>query len=156
MDLGVATLSGAGISAGASLLGGAVNNLLAGNSARKQYKYQKKLNEQQFQHQQELNAVQQEYAQQNAHNDYMRQRELTQDQYSLIQQGKKDAGINVAFDSGSQAVANTNGTAAPSPGSASAGSAPSISVPDIGFAVLAMLYNLVLKIYFVSLRLRMF
>lgn len=134
LDLGVATLAGSTISAGANLLGGAVNNLLANHAAKKQYKYQRKLNDQQFEHQQQLNATQQEYAQQNAHNDYMRQRELTQDQYSLMQQGKKDAGINTAFDGGSQSVANTNTTAAPSAGSASAGSAPSIGVADVGLA----------------------
>ena len=134
MDYGVASLAGAGVSAGASLLGGAVNNLFASHAAKKQYKYQRKLNEQQFEHQQQLNAMQQEYAQQNAHADYMRQRELTADQFSLMQQGKRDAGINVAFDSGSQSVASTNSTAAPSAGSASAGSAPSVGYADIGLA----------------------
>lgn len=134
LDLGVASLAGSTISAGTSLLGGAVNNLFANRAAKKQYKYQRKLNEQQFEHQQQLNATQQEYAQQNAHNDYMRQRELTQDQYSLIQQGKKDAGINTAFEGGSQAVASTNPTAAPSAGSASAGSAPSVGYADSGLS----------------------
>lgn len=125
-------LIGAGISAGSGLVGGLVNNLFARNAAKQQYKYQRKLNAQQFEYQQQLNATQQEYSQQNAHNDYMRQRELTRDSYSLNQQGKRDAGINLAFTDGSQAVASTNPTAAPSAGSSSAGSAPNVQTFDTG------------------------
>lgn len=125
-------LIGAAVSAGSGLVGGLVNNLFARSAAKQQYKYQRKLNAQQFEYQQQLNATQQEYSQQNAHNDYMRQRELTRDSYSLNQQGKRDAGINLAFTDGSQAVASTNPTAAPSAGSSSAGSAPNVQTFDTG------------------------
>lgn len=72
------------ISAGASAAGGFVG--LLSNSAHRQYKYQKKLMQQQ-------NAMNQE----NATIAYNRSRQLTQDQALLEKQGKLNAGINTAF-----------------------------------------------------------
>lgn len=72
------------ISAGASAAGGVVGLLT--NSAHRQYKYQKKLMQQQ-------NAMNQE----NATIAYNRSRQLTQDQALLEKQGKLNAGINTAF-----------------------------------------------------------
>lgn len=72
------------ISAGASAAGGLVG--LLSNSAHRQYKYQKKLMQQQ-------NAMNQE----NATIAYNRSRQLTQDQALLDKQGKFNAGINTAF-----------------------------------------------------------
>lgn len=72
------------ISAGSSAAGGVVGLLT--NSAHRQYKYQKKLMQQQ-------NAMNQE----NATIAYNRSRQLTQDQPLLEKQGKLNAGINTAF-----------------------------------------------------------
>lgn len=72
------------INAGASAAGGVVG--LLSNSAHRQYKYQKKLMQQQ-------NAMNQE----NATIAYNRSRQLTQDQALLEKQGKLNAGINTAF-----------------------------------------------------------
>lgn len=72
------------IGAGSSALGGVVG--LLSNSAHRQYKYQKKLMQQQ-------NAMNQE----NATIAYNRSRQLTQDQALLEKQGKLNAGINTAF-----------------------------------------------------------
>lgn len=72
------------ISAGASAAGGLVG--LLSNNAHRQYKYQKKLMQQQ-------NAMNQE----NATIAYNRSRQLTQDQALLEKQGKLNAGINTAF-----------------------------------------------------------
>lgn len=72
------------ISAGASAAGGVVGLLT--NSAHRQYKYQKKLLQQQ-------NAMNQE----NATIAYNRSRQLTQDSPLLEKQGKQMAGINTAF-----------------------------------------------------------
>lgn len=72
------------ISAGASAAGGVVGLLT--NSAHRQYKYQKKLMQQQ-------NAMNQE----NATIAYNRSRQLTQDAALLEKQGKQMAGINTAF-----------------------------------------------------------
>ncbi|WP_337638675.1 hypothetical protein [Prevotella sp.] len=72
------------ISAGASAAGGLVG--LLSNSAHRQYKYQKKLMQQQ-------NAMNQE----NATIAYNRSRQLTLDQALLEKQGKFNAGINTAF-----------------------------------------------------------
>lgn len=72
------------ISAGASAAGGVVGLLT--NSAHRQYKYQKKLMQQQ-------NAMNQE----NATIAYNRSRQLTQDAPLLEKQGKQMAGINTAF-----------------------------------------------------------
>lgn len=72
------------ISAGASAAGGLVG--LLSNSAHRQYKYQKKLMQQQ-------NAMNQE----NATIAYNRSRQLTLDQALLEKQGKLNAGINTAF-----------------------------------------------------------
>lgn len=76
-------------------------------SIKKQYKYQRLLNEQQ-----------QQYAQQNALLDYQRQRELTQDAAGLNKRGLIDAGLNPAFMDGSSVGAqNVNGVASPASGS---------------------------------------
>lgn len=72
------------IGAGSSALGGVVG--LLSNSAHRQYKYQKKLMQQQ-------NAMNQE----NASIAYNRSRQLTQDSPLLEKQGKQMAGINTAF-----------------------------------------------------------
>lgn len=72
------------IGAGSSALGGVVG--LLSNSAHRQYKYQKKLMQQQ-------NAMNQE----NATIAYNRSRQLTQDAPLLEKQGKQMAGINTAF-----------------------------------------------------------
>ena len=72
------------ISAGASAAGGVVGLLT--NSAHRQYKYQKKLMQQQ-------NAMNQE----NATIAYNRSRQLTQDQALLEKQGKLNAGINTVL-----------------------------------------------------------
>lgn len=72
------------ISAGASAAGGVVGLLT--NSAHRQYKYQKKLMQQQ-------NAMNQE----NATIAYNRSRQLSQDAPLLEKQGKQMAGINTAF-----------------------------------------------------------
>lgn len=72
------------IGAGSSALGGVVG--LLSNSAHRQYKYQKKLMQQQ-------NAMDQE----NATIAYNRSRQLTQDAALLEKQGKQMAGINTAF-----------------------------------------------------------
>lgn len=72
------------IGAGSSALGGVVG--LLSNSAHRQYKYQKKLMQQQ-------NAMNQ----QNATIAYNRSRQLTLDSPLLEKQGKQMAGINTAF-----------------------------------------------------------
>lgn len=72
------------IGAGSSALGGVVG--LLSNSAHRQYKYQKRLMQQQ-------NAMNQE----NATIAYNRSRQLTQDAPLLEKQGKQMAGINTAF-----------------------------------------------------------
>lgn len=72
------------IGAGSSALGGVVG--LLSNSAHRQYKYQKKLMQQQ-------NTMNQE----NATIAYNRSRQLTQDSPLLEKQGKQMAGINTAF-----------------------------------------------------------
>lgn len=72
------------IGAGSSAFGGVVG--LLSNSAHRQYKYQKKLMQQQ-------NAMNQE----NATIAYNRSRQLTQDSPLLEKQGKQMAGINTAF-----------------------------------------------------------
>ena len=72
------------IGAGSSALGGVVG--LLSNSPHRQYKYQKKLMQQQ-------NAMNQE----NATIAYNRSRQLTQDSPLLEKQGKQMAGINTAF-----------------------------------------------------------
>lgn len=76
-------------------------------SIKKQYKYQRLLNEQQ-----------QQYSQQNALLDYQRQRELTQDSAGLNKRGLIDAGLNPAFMDGSSVGAqNVNGVSSPEAGS---------------------------------------
>lgn len=100
------------ISAGASAAGGLVG--LLSNSAHRQYKYQKKLMQQQ-------NAMNQE----NATIAYNRSRQLTQDQALLEKQGKLNAGINTAFgQSGNVANAasapQSDGVSIPTPPDVSA------------------------------------
>lgn len=76
-------------------------------SIKKQYKYQRLLNEQQ-----------QQYAQQNALLDYQRQRELTLDSAGLNKRGLIDAGLNPAFMDGSSVGAqNVNAVSSPEAGS---------------------------------------
>lgn len=95
------------IGAGSSALGGVVG--LLSNSAHRQYKYQKKLMQQQ-------NALNQE----NATIAYNRSRQLTQDSPLLEKQGKQMAGINTAFGQNGN-VANAasapqaDGVSAPTP-----------------------------------------
>lgn len=93
------------IGAGSSALGGVVG--LLSNSAHRQYKYQKKLMNQQ-------NALNQE----NATIAYNRSRQLTQDAPLLEKQGKQMAGINTAF--------GQNGNVA---NAASAPQADGVSIP---------------------------
>lgn len=93
------------IGAGSSAIGGVVG--LLSNSAHRQYKYQKKLMQQQ-------NAMNQE----NATIAYNRSRQLTQDSPLLEKQGKQMAGINTAF--------GQNGNVA---NAASAPQADGVSVP---------------------------
>ena len=94
------------IGAGSSALGGVVG--LLSNSAHRQYKYQKKLMQQQ-------NSMNQE----NATIAYNRSRQLTQDSALLEKQGKQMAGINTAFGQDGN-VANA----------ASAPQADGVSVPS--------------------------
>lgn len=94
------------IGAGSSALGGVVG--LLSNSAHRQYKYQKKLMNQQ-------NAINQE----NATIAYNRSRQLTQDAPLLEKQGKQMAGINTAF--------GQNGNVA---NAASAPQADGVSIPS--------------------------
>ena len=95
------------IGAGSSALGGVVG--LLSNSAHRQYKYQKRLMNQQ-------NAMNQE----NATIAYNRSRQLTQDAPLLEKQGKQMAGINTAFgQNGNVANASSapqsDGVSIPSP-----------------------------------------
>ena len=96
------------LSAVAGLVGGVKSLFGSGDgSIKKQYKYQRLLNEQQ-----------QQYAQQNALLDYQRQRELTQDSAGLNKRGLIDAGLNPAFMDGSSVGAqNVNGVSSPEAGS---------------------------------------
>lgn len=98
------------ISAGASAAGGVVGLLT--NSAHRQYKYQKKLMQQQ-------NAMNQE----NATIAYNRSRQLTQDQALLEKQGKLNAGINTAFGQDGNVV---NAASAPQSDGVSFPSSPDV------------------------------
>lgn len=87
----------------------------------------KKLANQQFQFQQQLNQQQNDFAKENSLLDYQRQRELTRDNATLQQEGKIQAGINPSTGDGSTAAAaSVNPVAAPS-----AGSAPTIDVASL-------------------------
>lgn len=100
----------------ASAAGGVVSSLINGNSAKKQFKYQQK-----------LNAQQQEYARENATTAYNRQRDLTSDNPLLQKQGMRNAGMSTAFSDGSSvgAASSVDQAAAPN-----AGTAPEI--PQVG------------------------
>lgn len=100
----------------ASAAGGVVSSLINGNSAKKQFKYQQK-----------LNAHQQEYARENATTAYNRQRELTADNPLLQKIGMRNAGMSTAFTDGSSvgAASSVDQAAAPN-----AGTAPEI--PQVG------------------------
>lgn len=107
------------LSAGSSLLGGVIGGISAARAAKKQYQYQRKLNEQS-----------QEFSEKNATTAYERQRELTQDNPLLQLQGMRNAGLSTSFSQGSTVggVANVDQGATPSPGSA-----PSVASLAEGF-----------------------
>lgn len=97
-----------GIASGVgSLLG--IGSSSSAKSAKRQYEYQRLLNEQQ-----------QEFARENALTEYNRQRELTVDNYSLQKQGIQEAGYNAALLGGTSTPATQQAPniAAPSAGSA--------------------------------------
>ena len=100
------------LSAGTSLIGGALGALTAGAAAKRQYNYQRKLNEQS-----------QQYAVENATTAYNRQRELTEDNALLQLQGNRKAGLSTAFGEGSSVGGASNVSQANGP---SAGSAPNV------------------------------
>ena len=107
-------IGGTALGIGADAIGGALK-----------YKQQKKLNQQQFEHQKLLNAQQQQYARENADVQYERQRDFTSDSWMLNKAGMRDAGINTSFaDGSSNPTASVDAAAAPSAGSAAGGSAP--------------------------------
>lgn len=107
------------LSAGSSLLGGVIGGISAAHAAKKQYQYQRKLNEQS-----------QEFSEKNATTAYERQRELTEDNPLLQLQGMRNAGLSTSFSQGSTVggVANVDQGATPSPGSA-----PSVASLAEGF-----------------------
>lgn len=110
-----------GISAAASLAsaGAGIGSLLFGNSAaRKQARFQQKL-------QLELMQRQQQYAQENAAIDYQRQRDLISDNALLEKQGRRNAGLSTAGDY------TTSASSAPQISAPSAPSAPSMSDPSV-------------------------
>ena len=117
---GIAKIGGAVTGLGA--LGDGISSLFGGDTSSTTQA--KKLANQQFQMQQQLNQQQNDFAKENALLDYQRQRELTRDNASLQQEGKIQAGINPSTGDGSTAAAaSVNPVAAPS-----AGSAPTIDV----------------------------
>lgn len=107
------------LSAGSGLLGGIIGGISANRAAKKQYEYQRKLNEQS-----------QEFSEKNATTAYERQRELTQDNPLLQLQGMRNAGLSTSFSDGSSVAgaANVDQGATPSPGSA-----PSVASLAEGF-----------------------
>lgn len=107
------------LSAGSGLLGGIIGGISANHAAKKQYEYQRKLNEQS-----------QEFSEKNATTAYERQRELTQDNPLLQLQGMRNAGLSTSFSDGSTVAgaANVDQGATPSPGSA-----PSVASLAEGF-----------------------
>lgn len=107
------------LSAGSGLLGGIIGGISANRAAKKQYEYQRKLNEQS-----------QEFSEKNATTAYERQRELTQDNPLLQLQGMRNAGLSTSFSQGSTVggAANVDQGATPSPGSA-----PSVASLAEGF-----------------------
>ena len=112
-------IGGTVLGIGADAAGGAIK-----------YNLQKKLNQQQFEHQKLLNAQQQQYARENADVQYERQRDFTSDSWLLNKAGMRNAGINTSFvDGSSNPTASVDAAASPSAGSAVGGSAP-----DFNFA----------------------
>lgn len=114
------SLSGGDVlSAGSSLLGGVIGGISAAHAAKKQYQYQRKLNEQS-----------QEFSEKNATTAYERQRELTEDNPLLQLQGMRNAGLSTSFSQGSSVAgaANVDQGATPAPGSA-----PSVASLAEGF-----------------------
>lgn len=107
------------LSAGSGLVGGIIGGISANRAAKKQYQYQRKLNEQS-----------QEFSEKNATTAYERQRELTQDNPLLQLQGMRNAGLSTSFSQGSTVAgaANVDQGATPSPGSA-----PSVASLAEGF-----------------------
>ena len=107
------------LSAGSGLLGGIIGGISANHAAKKQYEYQRKLNEQS-----------QEFSEKNATTAYERQRELTEDNPLLQLQGMRNAGLSTSFSQGSSVAgaANVDQGATPSPGSA-----PSVASLAEGF-----------------------
>lgn len=106
-----------GISSGVGIAGGLTSLIFGQSQARKQARYQQKL-------QLQLMDKQQQYAKENAATDYSRQRALITDNASLEKRGKQFAGLSTAGDFG-------NGSASVSPISApSAPSAPTIADPN--------------------------
>lgn len=107
------------LSAGSSLLGGVIGGISAAHAAKKQYQYQRKLNEQS-----------QEFSEKNATTAYERQRELTQDNPLLQLQGMRNAGLSTSFSQGSTVAgaSTVEQGATPSPGSA-----PSVASLAEGF-----------------------
>lgn len=107
------------LSAGSSLLGGVIGGISAAHAAKKQYEYQRKLNEQS-----------QEFSEKNATTAYERQRELTEDNPLLQLQGMRNAGLSTSFSQGSTVAgaSSVEQGATPSPGSA-----PSVASLAEGF-----------------------
>lgn len=107
------------LSAGSSLLGGVIGGISAAHAAKKQYQYQRKLNEQS-----------QEFSEKNATTAYERQRELTEDNPLLQLQGMRNAGLSTSFSQGSTVAgaSTVEQGATPSPGSA-----PSVASLAEGF-----------------------
>jgi hypothetical protein len=106
-----------GISSGVGIAGGLTSLIFGQSQARKQARYQQKM-------QLQLMDKQQQYAKENAATDYARQRALITDNASLEKRGKQLAGLSTAGDFG-------NGSASVSPISApSAPSAPTIADPN--------------------------
>lgn len=123
------------LSAGSGLLGGIIGGISANRAAKKQYEYQRKLNEQS-----------QEFSEKNATTAYERQRELTEDNPLLQLQGMRNAGLSTSFSEGSSVAgaANVDQGATPSPGAA-----PSVASLAQGFnqgsEMGAMVSDLLLK-----------
>ena len=105
------------ISAGVGIVGGLSSLVFGQSQARKQARYQQRM-------QLQLMEKQQQYAKENAATDYARQRALITDNATLEKRGKQLAGLSTAGDFG-------NGSASVSPISApSAPSAPNLPDPN--------------------------
>lgn len=115
----------------ASAVGAGISSALGIGSGAMNYRNQKKLAEQQFKYQQQLNAEQQQYARENADIQYQRQRDLTSDSWLLNKQGMRAAGLNPAFmDGTSNPSASVDAAASPNAGSVGLPSAPQIDLAD--------------------------